>query len=90
LNSFKKIEAIAQKLKEEEKELFEDVDINKFMKGILEIIDKNLNELSTLSDDILSYRIRRIMIIEAMSQLLKDFTPEDIKEFELIVRGGKK
>jgi len=72
-----RISTIIEKLQSEE-EIFKDIDKNKVLKTISE---SSLNS-SDIPDDELVKRIKGVMAIEAMSRLLKDWSKEEIKEFD--------
>ncbi len=72
-----KISIIIEKLQSEQ-EFFKDIDKNKVLKTISE---SSLN-LSDITNDELIKRIKGVMAIEAMSGLLRDWSKEEIKEFD--------
>ncbi|NMB82948.1 MAG: hypothetical protein GYA14_14140 [Ignavibacteria bacterium] len=72
-----KILKIIDKLQSEE-EIFEDIDKNKVLNKILKIINESSLNLSDVSDEEL---VKRILVIEAMSGILKDLSKEQIEIF---------
>jgi hypothetical protein len=67
---------------EEEKNLFEEINIDNFLSYISKMINESTVEWEKISDNDLYKRLKGIMAIEAMSKLLKDLTPEEKKAFE--------
>ena len=72
-----KISRIIEQLQSEE-EIFKDIDKNEILKTINE---SSLN-LSNIPNEELVKRIKGVLAIEAMSGLLKDWSKEEIKEFD--------
>ena len=67
--------------------LFEELDRDRMIEIISELLEKHLSpaEFRAMPDDELTQRIRRVMGGEVMYNLLSDFTPEQIAEFEAAI-----
>jgi hypothetical protein len=79
---FIKIKNMIKRIMEEEKNLFEEINIDNFLSYISKMINESTVEWEKISDNDLYKRLKGIMAIEAMSKLLKDLTPEEKKAFE--------
>jgi len=71
--------------------LFEELDQDKMVEIISELSEKHSlrAEFIAMPDDELTQRIRRVMGGEVMYNLLSDFTPEQIAEFEAAIPKRK-
>jgi hypothetical protein len=65
-------------------ELLDEQEMIELIKGLFE--DAKI-ELEDISDDDLSHRIDGVLATHCLSNLLSDFTPEQMKEFENAVMG---
>lgn len=67
--------------------LFEELDQDKMVEIISELSEKHSlqAEFRAMPDDELTQRIRRVMAGEVLYNLLSDFTPEQMAEFEAAI-----
>lgn len=72
-----------------EEEILREMDKHELLKTILEILNKFHIELDNISDEDLLERIKRVLILEAMSGILKELKPEDINVFDESVKRRK-
>jgi hypothetical protein len=74
------------KIKETEKELFEGIATSKLLKSILQVTNETSRNWEKVPDEILLRRVRRVLAVERMSELLKELTAEEIRSFEDAVK----
>ncbi len=80
-----KISKIIDKIIKEE-DVFKEIDKYNLLKNISKIIYDISIEWDKISDKELSERIKRILALEAMSGILKELQPEQIKIFNESVK----
>ncbi len=71
-------------------EIFNKLDKDKFMEFWATLMSEMPSvQLTSISEDELTRRIDKVMAIEAMSGMLNDLTPEQIKSFDAAVKRRK-
>jgi hypothetical protein len=70
-------------------EVFKDVDKSKLMESLKPLIEKSPEELTSITDEELMQRIETVMVIETTSGMLKELSPEELKDFEEAVKRRK-
>lgn len=73
----------------EENAIYEAVDESKLMDFLSTLAEKSPEKLISLTDEELTQRVRRIIVIEATAGMLQDLTPEEMKDFKKAVRRRK-
>lgn len=82
------ISKIVDKLAEEN-EILKVLDKTKIMKSLSNLMEDPPDDLTSIPVDELSRRIEKVMIIEAMSGMLSDLTPKQMKFFEAAAKRRK-
>lgn len=70
----------------EDDEFFNDIHKSEFMEFLSTLVKKAPEKLVSLTDEELTRRVRRVMVIEATAGMLQDFTPEEMKAFKETVK----
>jgi uncharacterized protein YjgD (DUF1641 family) len=71
-------------------DVFKELNKKKLMDHLLTLIEKvPQDEFSSITDNELTRRIDKVMAVEAMSGMLNDLTPEQIKSFDAAVKRKK-
>ncbi len=67
--------------------VFKELNKEEIMKVLSILLGENFSseEIRAMSDDTLTYRIKGIMAVEVMSGLVKNFSPEEMAEFNAAV-----
>ena len=81
-----RISEMIDKIMYEEK-LFQEINKNEVLKSVLEMLTDPSIELNEISDEELYERLKRILAIEALSEILKGLSPEQIKLFDETVKN---
>ena len=83
-----RISKIVDKLLEENEDL-RSVDRTQIMESLSNLMEDPPSDLMSITDDELAQRIVRVLLIEAMSGILNDMSPEQMKAFEAAVKRRK-
>jgi hypothetical protein len=83
-----RISKIVDKLVEED-EVLRSVDKTQIMESLSDLMKDPPSDLTSITDDELTQRIERVMFIEAMSGMLNDLSPEQMRAFEAAVKRRK-
>lgn len=70
----------------EDDELFKDIHKSEFMEFLSTLVEKAPEKLISLTDEELTRRVKRVMVIEATAGMLQDFTSEEMKDFKEAVK----
>lgn len=73
----------------EDNEIFESVDRSRLMDFLSLLAGKSPEKLLSITDEELTKRVRRIIVIEATAGMLQDLTPEEMKAFKEAVKRRK-
>jgi hypothetical protein len=83
-----RISKIVDKLFEEDEDL-RSLDKTQAMESLSNLMEDPPSDLTSITDDELTQRIERVLLIEAMSGILNDLSPEQMKAFEAAVKRRK-
>ena len=83
-----RISKIVDKLIEED-EVLRSVDRTQIMESLSELMEDPPTDLTSITDDELTQRIERVLLIEAMSGILNDLSPAQMRAFEAAVKRRK-
>lgn len=70
----------------EDDEIFRDIDRSRVMKSLSVLMENPPSDLMSISDDKLTHRIRKVMLVEMMSGMLNDLSPAQMKSFDEAVK----
>ena len=66
--------------------ILKEVDRTKMMESLSDLIEKSPQQLMSVTDDELTGRIEKVMLIEVMSGMLNELSPAQIESFEAAVK----
>jgi hypothetical protein len=83
-----RISKIVDKLIEED-EILRSVDKTQIMETLSDLMEDPPSDLMSITDDELTQRIERVLLIEVMSRILNDLSPAQIRAFDAAVKRRK-
>jgi len=83
-----RISKIVDKLLEEDEDL-SSLDRVQVMETLSDLMENPPSDLASITDDELTQRIGRVLLIEAMSGILNDLSPAQIRAFDAAVKRRK-
>lgn len=83
-----RISKIVDKLIEED-EVLRSVDKTQIMESLSDLMEDPPSDLMSITNDELTQRIERVLLIEAMSGILSDLSPAQMRAFEAAVKRRK-
>ena len=70
----------------EDDEIFREIDRAKMLETLSTLMENPPPDLTSISDDKLTQRIRNVMLVEVMSGMLKDLSPAQMESFDESVK----